>query len=313
MKRVGLCMWLMAFAGCAPAPQAGPPVELTGADVDLPPDEACPCEVGDDNIFLLSEDGEIWTFDPRTLSFDYVATACRGWDSPFSMAVSRKARAWIQYDAGKVLTLDLKDPNAACLDPGFDPPDTNYEQFGMAFVPDGAGQACDRMYVHSRLSGDDRGRGGGRLGVVDPNTLELTDIAGVQYNRGDLAAMADGRLFSFAGGDPWMLNEYDKRTGALVGDRHLKDFDDLTVARAMVAWHGYLYIFTTSEWSDCTYVHKYDIDGLDGHGEVLTTLTNDAPITIVGAGVATCAPAMLDPEPEPPPRPCDPTRSVCPD
>ena len=173
----------------------------------------------------------------------------------------------------------------------------------MAFVPDGPGLACDRMYVHSRLAGDDRGRAGGKLGVVDPNTLEVANIADVAYNRGDLAGMADGRLFSFAGGDPWMLSEYDPRTGALLGDRHLKGFDDLTVARAIAAWGGYLYIFTTSEWSDCTYVHKYDLDGLDGHGETLTTLTSEAPITIVGAGVSTCAPA----------RPCDPTRSICPE
>jgi len=267
-------------------------IEPTGADNDLPEDGQCPCVADNEDIYVLSDDGAIWSFDPTDLSFDFItAISCGGMNSAFSMGVSRKGRAWVQYVDGDLYTVDLKDPGSACKDPGFVPGHPKFPNFGMAFVTNDASDHCDRLYAHSGISPDLQGPGVGALGVVDPQTLVLAEIAAIDQAWGELTGTGDGRLFAFQGDGSTWIREYDKATGAALGTWPLPGLAS-PGAFAFAYWGGDFYLFATEyqDFEGPSRVLHLDFDGSDGDGVALTTVIEKAPIRIVGAGVSTCAP-----------------------
>lgn len=267
-------------------------IEPTGADNELPEDGQCPCVADNEDIYLLSDYGSIWSFDPTDSSFNFITDVeCGGMTSAFSMGVSRKGRAWVQYVDGDLYTVDLKDPGSACKDPGFAAGHPKFPNFGMAFVTNDASDHCDRLYAHSGISPDLEGPGVGALGVVDPQTLVLSEIAAIDQAWGELTGTGDGRLFAFQGAGSTWIREYDKATGAALGTWPLPGLAS-PGAFAFAYWGGDFYLFATEyqDFEGPSRVLHLDFDGSDGNGVALTTLVEKAPIRIVGAGVSTCAP-----------------------
>jgi len=266
-------------------------IEMTGADNMLPDDEMCPCVADNDDIYVLSDTGTIWSFDPPTAQFTFVTDiVCGGMSDTFSMGVSRKGRAWVQYFNGDVYTVDLKDPGSPCLDPGFKNDNPLFPTFGMAFVGNSPTDPCDKLYAHSGIAPDVVGEDVGALGVIDPKTLVLSEVAPIDYGWGELTGTGDGRLFAFEGTSPTILTQYDKDTGAVLDAWPLPGLASPN-AFAFAYWGGYFYFFTESDPpTGFSIVSKYDFYDLDGGGMVLSTVAPQAPIRIVGAGVSTCAP-----------------------
>lgn len=275
-------------------------IEPTGADDMLPDAEGCPCVADNDGIYVLSDDGEIWTFDPETRDFAYVTTVdCGGLADWVSMGVSRKGRAWIEHSSGDLFVVDLKDPGAPCKDPGFVHDDPRFPKFGLAFVANDAHDRCDRLYAYACPGPDVIGDDIGMLGVIDPLTVELGRIAPVDYGWGELAGTGDGRLFALEGHSPRILAEYDKTTGARKGGVTLPGLGEVK-AFAFAYWGGRFWFFTEPD-SQPGYsrVTALDLAGAGGDAE-LTVVVPDVPIRIIGAGVSTCAP------------PCSAGRVACP-
>lgn len=266
-------------------------IEMTGADNMLPEDAMCPCVADNDDIYVLSDAGQIWSFDPRTEDFKFITDVdCGGMTETFSMGVSRKGRAWVQYFTGDLYTVDLKDPGSACKDPGFVDHNPLFPTFGMAFVANSEADPCDKLYAHSGIAPDVVGNDVGALGVIDPKTLELTEVARIDYGWGELTGTGDGRLFAFEGTSPTILNQYDKDTGAVIDSWPLPGLASPN-AFAFAYWGGYFYFFTEPEFpTGHSIVSKFDFYDLDGGGMALSTIVDEAPIRIVGAGVSTCAP-----------------------
>lgn len=267
-------------------------IEPTGADND--PEAGCPCAQGTELIYVLSDEGTLWSFDPVTTSFAHVAdVACGGMSTTFSMAVSRKGRAWIQYLDGDLYTVDINDPAdpIECKDPGFSPDNPEFPQFGMAFVANDALDPCDKLYVHSCIEPDLLGPDVGALGEVDPQTLELSTIAPIDYGWGELAGTPDGRLFAFEGDEPPFIAEYDKMTGEVLDALPLPGLSR-GAASAFAGWGGDFYLFIAGELDAVSSVWHIDYDASDGNGQALTQLMPAAPVRIVGAGVSTCAPPV---------------------
>lgn len=277
-------------------------LDETGGDdeagaLDLPhhdPDGGdCACAPSLDLIHVVSGDGELWAFDPRTDEFTPRGALGCGTltaSSPFSMAVSRSGEAWISFWNGDVLVVDVDDP-ADCRDPGYDPDPGAWKHFGMAFASDSAADACDDLYVHTIDTHEDTvAPGAGELARFHLAPPTIAPIGDVDYGRGELSGTGDGRLFAFAGGEPARLVEYDKSTGEVVNTVVLEGFSQ-TSAWAFAFWGGDFYFFTESEGygSDSKVTHL-DYDGSDGNGHVLTTRVAQAPIRVFGAGVSTCAP-----------------------
>jgi hypothetical protein len=266
-------------------------IEMTGADND--PELGCPCAPGTELIYVLSDYGALWSFDPKSAAFHFIADVdCGGMIDTFSMGVSRKARAWIQYWDGDLYTVDLNDPGdpAKCKDPGFVPGDPFFPHFGMAFVGNSGVDTCDKLYAHSGIEPELQGKGVGALGVIDPFTLELSHIAPIDYAWGELTGTGDGRLFAFQGVSPAIISEYDKTNGEVLDVLPLPGLQSDS-AFAFSHWGGDFYLFTASgDFSVSSQVWHLDYDDSDGGGQALTLLVDEAPLRIVGAGVSTCAP-----------------------
>lgn len=270
------------------------PIDIEPTGADNGPEAGCPCAQGTELIYVLSDHGTLWSFDPVTAQFAHVAdVACGGMSAPFSMAVSRKGRAWIQYLDGDLYTVDLNDPAepVECKDPGFSPDNPEFPQFGMAFVANGDLDPCDRLYVHSCIEPDLLGPDVGALGEVDPQTLELSTIAPIDYGWGELAGTPDGRLFAFEGSEPPFIAEYDKMTGEVLDALPLAGISR-GVASAFAGWGGDFYLFTAGELDSVSAVWHIDYDASDGGDQAVTLLVPTAPVRIVGAGVSTCAPPL---------------------
>jgi hypothetical protein len=265
-------------------------IEMTGADND--PEAGCPCAAGTELVYVLSDVGSLWSFDPKSGSFSFIADIdCGGMTDTYSMGVSRKGRAWIQYWNGDLYTVDLNDASdpVKCLDPGFTPGNPLFPQFGMAFVANSMQDPCDKLYAHSGIAPDLQGPDVGALGVIDPQTLELSTIASIDYAWGELTGTGTGRLFAFQGSSPALLTEYDKLTGEVLDVLPLPGLQSDS-AFAFAWWGGDFYLFTShGDFVTDSEVWHLDYDDSDGGGQALTLMT-EAPIRIVGADVSTCAP-----------------------
>jgi hypothetical protein len=265
-------------------------IEMTGADND--PEAGCPCAAGTELVYVLSDTGSLWSFDPKSGEFAFIADIdCGGMVDTYSMGVSRKGRAWIQYWDGDLYTVDLNDASdpVKCLDPGFVPGHPMFPQFGMAFVANSPSDPCDKLYAHSGIAPDLQGPDVGALGVIDPYTLELSSIAGIDYAWGELTGTGTGRLFAFQGSAPALLTEYDKQTGEVIDVLPLPGLQSDN-AFAFAWWGGDFYLFTShGDFANVSDVWHLDFDDSDESGQALTLLSS-APIRIVGAGVSTCAP-----------------------
>lgn len=259
------------------------PIDPSGNDVETA--DECTCAPDNAGIYVLSDTGEVWTFAPDTGDFNYLASIdCGGNVDVFSMAVSRKGRAWVQYFDGDVYTVDLKNPDIACLDPGYtDHEDPLFCNAGMAFVANSADDPCDRLYLHSALDYSEHGA----LGVLDRDDLGLTRLAFIDSIDGELTGTPDGRLFAIQRDwSPPRLTEYDKATGDILQDWSMGGLRDV-LPLAFAAWGGRFYFFVVDD-TDSTYskVIEFDLETLRHD-----TVVERAPIRIYGAGVSSCAPA----------------------
>ncbi|MCB9566009.1 MAG: hypothetical protein H6710_02095 [Myxococcales bacterium] len=267
-------------------------IEPTGADDD--PEAGCPCAPGTELIYVLSDSGTLWSFDPQDLHFARIADIkCGGMKSTFSMGVSRKARAWVQYQSGDLYTVDLNDPSdpIPCLDPGFENQNPKFPNFGMAFVANSVVDPCDKLHAHSAIAPDVIGEGVGALGVIDPQTLELSEIAPIDYGWGELTGTSTGRLFAYQGSAPPLLSEYDKGSGELLDVLPLPQLSSDS-AFAFAWWGGDFYLFHDPNlFGSYSEVWHLDYDESDGMGQAMTKIISQAPIRVVGAGVSTCVPA----------------------
>jgi len=276
-----------------------------GGDVkfDVPPlpdvgggdDSECPCAPNADLIFVLSDSAELWAYDPPANTFiQFGAFNCGPPADTFSMGVSRDAVAWVMYRAlsayGDIFHVAINNANQ-CDDPGYTPGQQGFELFGMAFVSNSEQDPCDKLYAHTF---DDvewsEGPGVGMLGVVEPDTLQLTKIDDIDYNGGELTGTGDGRLYAFAGVPDAKLVQYDKDTAVVVETLPLTGLQ-LTYAFAFAFWGGDFYFFTENAgMGSNSKVTHLDYDESEGAGQALTTVNTSAPIRAVGAGVSTCAP-----------------------
>lgn len=310
MTRVAVVLGLLCAGGCDLLATGGdvddegggeafdpaPDIANTGNDVDAEAaeDRVCECPPDDAGIYLLTEDGEIWTYDPRTGCFEFVMQVrCGGMTDFFSLAVSRHGRVWIQFgDRADLYTVDLEDPEGACLDPGFDS-DALLCAANLAFVREGADDACDRMYLYSAPKESDHGE----FSVMDPRTLELSYFpVDADSTYGDLTGTPDGRLFGLVRdpGGP-RVREYDKHTGEVLSEVRVPELDELWTG-SLSYWGGYFYIYAqTEETGGTRMLLEYDRQDLRGQGRVVSEVVGHLPFHVLSTAVSPCAPAIAGP------------------
>jgi hypothetical protein len=269
-------------------------------DVNVIPDgppttvSECECAEGTDVIYVLSDNAELWSFDPEELEFTLISSfSCDGLISTFSMGVDRNAIAWVMFQGAEIYNIDVNNP-LACIDPGYTPGQGGFDLYGMAFVSEGEDNPCDQLYAlrYSGGIGFQEGPGIGALGTMKTDDLLLDVLGPTDYDGGELTGTGDGRLFAFAGASPAKLVEFDKDDASVIDILPL-DTLELTNAFAFSFFAGDFYFFTEGAGFVSSQVTHMDYDDSDADGEQqLEVVVPNAPIRIVGAGVSTCAPTI---------------------
>lgn len=216
----------------------------------------CDCAPGTDLVYVVSDAGELWSFDPSAETFALVGPLACGGFRPFSMAIDRDGRAWLlllddiphSVVAKGLFTVDITDPSDCQAVPYTE---GLFGVFGMSFVDDPPPSTCEALFVHS-YSGQgpfSEGEGVGMLGRLDAEGA-LQVVGNTDFDGAELAGTSQGRLFSLAGSDPVKLVEYDRDTAEEI-DRLDVVGVEKTSASAMAFYGGDFYLFTEAGAPDC--------------------------------------------------------------
>jgi hypothetical protein len=248
-------------------------------------------------VYVLSTGGDIWSFEPATKAFTFVATLdCVGNNSPFgpnSMAIDRNAVAWINYatsddSQGLVFKFDLikktcdKTPAATLVQ--------GWTRLGMGFSTDSATGTDEKLYINGTGA---NAQGLGRLDTTTGQVIPIGPFTGaVAGNSAELTGTGDAKLygfFTFLGAFPPLpvhVAEINKATGATPAGT------DVTLANvpspndwAFSFWGGEFYLYTSDGATNSNVVH---FDPVTKQAD--PSYVPDVGFIIVGAGVSTCAP-----------------------
>jgi hypothetical protein len=239
------------------------------------------CYAGTEKIYLVGSKSELVSFDPQTMNATKLGTiACQGnTATPMSMAVDRKAQAWVEMSDGKIFKVDI--PTRACSDTGYVANQNGIKNFGMAFALDQPMGMTETLYIS-----DAAGTG---LGKIDTTTMKLDFIGPYDppyMAPGELTGRGDGKLFGFFVQIPVTIAGIDK-SNAKVLTFDIPSPANVGSSWAFAAWGGAFWIFTTKPGMPGTTSH---VDKYDPNTMAIATVKNDVGIEVVGAGVSTCAP-----------------------
>lgn len=237
-------------------------------------------------VYLLGEGRELVKFDPGTLTLtDIGQLDCPAQGGPavptpdpFSMAVDRSGFAWVLYSDGTLFHMDVK--TAHCTATSYQPKQlTAFELFGMGFVSDQPGSQSEHLYLGAY--------GGDGIATLDVSTLKVERVG--YYNGvsgpAEMTGTGNARLFGFFLSEPVEVAEIDKGTSKVLSETELPTID-IGDAWAFAFWGGDFWLFTSPD-GPTSHVDRYRPS--DG---TTTRMIDDAGISIVGAGVSTCAPIV---------------------
>ena len=273
-------------------------------------ERACTAD-GVDLVYVVDEANRLLSFDPRKLDvaqdpFTLIGTlACQPQlgsvpgrtgqpVTPFSMAVDREGTAWVMYTSGEIFKVSIQD--ASCQASPYTARQANLLLFGMGFVTDTAGGTTEKLYVGGGRA--DTGPNG-QLAVIDtsvaaPSPTILGTLSAVAESAPEMTGTSEAKLFAFYPGlNKAYVQEVNKANGAPLGTEFLipGGLGGQVRAWAFAQWGGKFYIFVTTAVGATNNSTVRVIDRATGtYSQPLQNL----PYLIVGAGVSTCAPVVVN-------------------
>ena len=240
------------------------------------PDTTYSCGVTSQNKRLACKP-QSNSFEPRgTL----VCPAAPG-ATPFSMAVDRTGLAHVVFTDGELFRVSTLD--AACEATPFVVGQQGFVTFGMGYAAN-QNDPGETLYVAEiNFSAPSLG-----LARIDTDSYLLSYIGPFSQNPGyalELTPTGPGPLYGYFlnNGPPGgTLVEIDTATAEILSTDPV-DVGNQSSALAIAWWGGYFYIFTTPGQTS-TQVTRYD--PVTHTAKVVAT----SSLTVVGAGVSTCAP-----------------------
>ncbi|MGD0528633.1 MAG: hypothetical protein ABSE49_26090 [Polyangiaceae bacterium] len=278
-----------------------PPIDV----IVTPPPNPCP-DAGSTLVYVITSQNVLLSFYPPTAAFTTIGSiVCPDTtgDSPFSMAVDHTGIAYVAFQSGNVFRVSTA--NAACVATKRNPTTAGVfdSQYGMGFsanvgadggfANDGgdAGDNVETLYLAGNPGGLDNGFEPIVLGSMSTTTFLSSTIGTVTPSiyGAELTGTGSGELFAFYVVDPnaggAAIGELDRTTAQLVAMNPLPGVD-IAGGWAFAFWGGNFYTFTAPGGpGSSTLVQRFDPS--DGTVSMITTINN---LTVVGAGVSTCAP-----------------------
>ena len=254
----GLALVVAALIACGGSDSPGADatasgIDATGGAIDGGATCGCEAAVFSDRIWVISQNAALYTWSPDSGEFQFHAQlSCAGGSRAYSMAVDSDGRAWILFaETQRIYTVDLADPTT-CVESPYRPNQASFDFFGMAFAGGQTNNECPELHVHSYDGSGvfSEGPGVGSFGTIDPVSGDLTIVAPLDYNGGELAGTGDDRVLSLAGVDPAKLIEIVPATGAILQVLPL-DGISKTTASALALYGGDADLFTEAQPPGC--------------------------------------------------------------
>jgi hypothetical protein len=278
------------FEDAGGGPGLGSPTGDGGSGGGLAPGDASTTTTGSSGcsdaaklVYVLSSESDLYSFAPNTLTFKKIGPldcAAANKATPNSMAVDRAGTAWVNYSDGTLFKVSTAD--ATCTSTTFEPFQSFYTTFGMAFSSDSAGSTSETLYVHDAVTESG-------LAKIDLTSLKLTVIGNAatgDLNKAsaELTGTGDGRLFGFFTTTPnAKLAQLDVTSG---GTSNAQTLDGVSTgtAWAFSFWGGDFWFYTSTGSGSAVTQLKASSDSS------LAVVIPNTSFDIVGAGVSTCAP-----------------------
>lgn len=246
------------------------------------------CPADTQFIYLVDSSYNLLKFDPGASGGNYFEVlhrlSCGNTSStPFSMAVDRDAKAWVLYQDSTLYKVDVKSGSCEKVT-NFRTNGSGLSTFGMAFSLDTVGGETDSLYIGDTSTG-------GAFGHIDTETMAYTRLASFssKYEQTpELTGTGLAKLYAFSPGQyNQYISEVDKATGNVVQEYTLPGTGGYISAWAFAHWGGYFFAFET--YNGKNRVHRFNIEN-----HSFEVFVDNSPYRIVGAGVSTCAPVVVN-------------------
>lgn len=267
------------------------------------------CPPGTDLIYVVDSSYRLLSFDPGDDLHVFslrgnlncaAGAVLPGWGgmsagaTPFSMSVDRTGRAWVLYSSGEIFWTNVRNPESCTLSP-WQAGTEGFELFGMGFASVAPDSGAEELFVAGGTATQLATHATGRLGVIEPEGMDFSvkgSLSPSEYGP-ELTGTGEGELFGyFPGLASTKVALLDKTTGANALEWLLPALPGQLRAWAFAHWGGRFYIFISfidPIEGQLSQVHRFD--PATGESEVVL---DDIPYVIVGAGVSTCAPTVVD-------------------
>jgi len=274
------------------ATDGGTDLAPIGTDGTTPYEDPCSDEAK--LVYVVDSSGMFSSFDPHPTppvftDLGLLSTCPRtGTETPFSMSVDRDAIAWVLSSDGNLFRVDIKN-NLACTKAAFVPGQSGLTLFGMGFVTNSVGGTADTLYI---AGGSDpaSGTASAMLGTVTFPDLTLQTIKQVS-GWPELTGNSNAELWGFyPDATSPKVARIDKQTAVEDPIYQLPSLAGEPQAWAFAFWGGDFWIFLARGALDPK-TSVYRVKGSDGS---LSTAIENTGRRIVGAGVSTCAPIVID-------------------
>jgi len=239
------------------------------------------------NIFVVALDRTFSAFDPRTKTFrDIGKLSCATTPAtalPFSMAVARDGFAYVLYTNGELFKVSTD--NLACTKTTYQP-DATYRVFGMGFSTDAPGSMTDTLFI----AGGPMVTSASKLGRLSVSSFMPSpgpDLVGWP----ELTGTGDAQLWGFfpEGSAMPFVARIDKTTGAFLTNYPAAALAGSPDSWAFAFFGGSFWIFYDRDTD--TSSHVWEMKLANG---MVTEALGDTGRKIVGAGVSTCVPLMIN-------------------
>lgn len=280
-----------ALIACGPAPRdrnsGDDDVDSgTGGSGDAANNNNSDCAQGTDLVYVIDQfNNRLSQFDPMAKQFhDLGSLSCPVslGATPFSMSVDRNAIAWVLYDSGQLMHVEIA--TLACTATTWASP-SRLDVFGMGFSTDVAGGSAEHLYIGG---GATQVQASYTLARVDTTTMMATPL-GTESDLPEMTGTGSAQLWGFqTDASTAHVVQFDKTNGTAITTYPEPTLTGTDTGYAFAAWGGDFWVFLIRSGEPSSTV--YQVDGMTGAIKGTTATTGR---TIVGAGVSTCAPTVI--------------------
>jgi hypothetical protein len=263
--------------------------------IDQPPPENC--SEAAKLVYVVDSNNTFSSFDPHptppvfhdlgTLTCPAGPGPVGGTATPFSMSVDRDAVAWVLYNDGELFRVETANPSSSCTKvSAYQLDQQGMHLYGMGFVANAAGSLDDTLFI---AGGAGTLGENATLGTLDMSSFVVTPLGGL-IGSPELTGTGNAELWGFfPDTTPPKVAKLDKTSGAELVTWTLATLQGVPAAWAFAFWGGDYWVFLKRQNDAATGVYR--VSGQDG---TMTVAIANTGREIVGAGVSTCAPVVID-------------------